>query len=103
MAFHICQKLNGELQDALEDREALKTQVQQYILEVRRTEDLLSTKVSLHDMLINYKTLKCRGVNVITFICIRIINLQSLIYTTFLAVYEILLLLEFCESQNLRS
>jgi hypothetical protein len=42
------QKLNAELQDAMEEREALKTQVQQYILEVRRVEDLLASKVNKH-------------------------------------------------------
>ena len=41
------QKLNNELQDTLAERESLKTQVQQYILEVRRVEDMLASKVRL--------------------------------------------------------
>uniref|UniRef100_A0A2C9JE12 Centrosomal protein of 135 kDa n=1 Tax=Biomphalaria glabrata TaxID=6526 RepID=A0A2C9JE12_BIOGL len=41
------QKLNQELEDAIEEKEALKTQVQQYILEVRRFEDALSSKVCI--------------------------------------------------------
>jgi len=41
------QKLNQELQEALEDREGLKVQVQEYILEVRRVEDALSAKVAV--------------------------------------------------------
>lgn len=45
--FNFFQKLNQELQDALDEKESLKTQVQDYMLEVRRTEDLLSAKVSV--------------------------------------------------------
>lgn len=41
------QKINQELQEALEDKEGLKQQVQEYILEVRRIEDVLSSKVKL--------------------------------------------------------
>lgn len=41
------QKINQELQEALEDKEGLKQQVQQYILEVRSIEDILAAKVRL--------------------------------------------------------
>ena len=41
------QKLNIDLQDGQVEREALKIQVQQYILEVRHAENLLATKVGL--------------------------------------------------------
>lgn len=40
------QKLNSELQETLEDREQLKHQVQDYIMEVKRIEDVLARKVS---------------------------------------------------------
>ena len=51
VTFYLCvQKLNNELQDALAEREALKTQVQQYILEVRRVEDMLASKVRLNSL-----------------------------------------------------
>ena len=51
VTFVLCvQKLNNELQDALAEREALKTQVQQYILEVRRVEDMLASKVRLNSL-----------------------------------------------------
>ena len=43
------QKLNQELQEALEDKEGLKTQVQEYILEVKRIEDLLASKVKHYE------------------------------------------------------
>lgn len=39
------QKMNQELEDTIDEKEALKTQVQQYILEVRRIEDVLNAKV----------------------------------------------------------
>lgn len=43
--FSYLQKINQELQEALEDKEGLKQQVQEYILEVRRIEDVLASKV----------------------------------------------------------
>ena len=48
--IHCCylfikQKINQELQEALEDKEGLKQNVQEYILEVRRIEDVLNSKV----------------------------------------------------------
>ena len=39
------QSVNQELQDALNEREQLKNQVQDYLLEVKRIEELLSSKV----------------------------------------------------------
>ena len=41
------QKLNQELEEAMDERDVLKTQVQQYILEVRRIEDALGAKVHI--------------------------------------------------------
>ncbi|XP_067662962.1 centrosomal protein of 135 kDa-like isoform X1 [Haliotis asinina] len=52
------QKLNQELQDALEEREQLKVQVQEYIIEVKRTEDVLSSKEQERsDLLEQYRRL----------------------------------------------
>ena len=38
------QNLNQELQDTVEEREQLKQQVQDYIIEVKRIEELLAAK-----------------------------------------------------------
>ena len=43
--FCCTQSVNQELQDALNEREQLKNQVQDYLLEVKRIEELLSSKV----------------------------------------------------------
>ena len=43
--FCCIQSVNQELQDALNEREQLKNQVQDYLLEVKRIEELLSSKV----------------------------------------------------------
>ncbi|KAL4230126.1 hypothetical protein ACF0H5_010511 [Mactra antiquata] len=52
------QKINQELQEALEDKEGLKQQVQEYILEVRRIEDVLAAKEKERsDLLDQYRAL----------------------------------------------
>jgi len=43
----ILQKLNQELEDALEEKENFRSQAQEYVMEVKRTEDLLSRKVCI--------------------------------------------------------
>ncbi|XP_059152466.1 centrosomal protein of 135 kDa-like isoform X1 [Physella acuta] len=56
------QKLNQELEDAIEEKDALKTQVQQYILEVRRIEDTLSAKEQERgDLLEQYRKLSAEA------------------------------------------
>ncbi|VDI30045.1 fused, partial [Mytilus galloprovincialis] len=55
---NVRKKLNQELQDALDDREQLKSQVQDYMTEVKRTEDLLNRKESERsDLLEQYRAL----------------------------------------------
>ncbi|CAG5129994.1 unnamed protein product [Candidula unifasciata] len=52
------QKMNQELEDTIDEKEALKTQVQQYILEVRRIEDVLGAKEQERsDLLDQYRKL----------------------------------------------
>ena len=41
----LLQTLNQELQDSIEEKENLKEQVQDYIMDVKRIEELLSAKV----------------------------------------------------------
>ncbi|CAL1543301.1 unnamed protein product [Lymnaea stagnalis] len=56
------QKLNQELEDAIEEKDALKSQVQQYILEVRRIEDTLSAKEQERtDLLDQYRKLSAEA------------------------------------------
>ncbi|GFS12272.1 centrosomal protein of 135 kDa-like [Elysia marginata] len=56
------QKLNQELEEAVEEKECLKAQVQQYILEVRRIEDVLSAKEQERtDLLDQYRKLSAEA------------------------------------------
>ncbi len=41
----ILQNINNELAEALEEKEQMKEQVQDYIMEVKRIEELLAAKV----------------------------------------------------------
>lgn len=52
------QNLNHDLQETLEEKEILKNQVQSYILEVQRVEDLLASKVSQFPLVLSMNCLK---------------------------------------------
>jgi 3-hydroxyacyl-CoA dehydrogenase len=51
------QSLNAELEEALQEKEDLKNQVQDYVVEVKRAEDLIASKVSTITLIFRIATL----------------------------------------------
>jgi len=47
----VCQSLHADLNDAVKDREEFKRQMQDYIVEVKRCQELLSSKACLSSLL----------------------------------------------------